>query len=166
MEFSSHGNDANVAGSKNVDTMSELSSVPNSDLRRFIDTEGSINYGAKDPFGRPTGINAVITPNTPRGTPPSGGKTPGFSRAQGHTRGHLLGAQLGGTGSDARNLVTQFPAANANAMSKIEDAVKWKLILVMLLNIRLLQFIGLKYLFLIERKILHLVPNLDIIRKI
>jgi DNA/RNA non-specific endonuclease len=95
----------------------------NKDLKGWIDTEGTVSYGAKDTFGRPTGIYSIITPNTPKGTPPSQGRTPGFSRAQGHTRGHLLGAQLGGSGSDPRNLVTMFPAPNANAMSKIEDAV-------------------------------------------
>ena len=94
------------------------------DLRKFINSNGIINYGKKDFIGRPTGVNSILTPNTSEGTSPSSGKTPGFSRAQRHTRGHLLGAQLGGSGSESRNLVTQFPSANANAMSKIEDMVR------------------------------------------
>lgn len=43
----------------------------------------------------------------------------------GHARGHLLGNQLGGTGKDARNLVTLYQnPVNTPVMRGFEDSVR------------------------------------------
>ena len=59
--------------------------------------------------------------------PPHGAiRPPGFGgQAAGHARGHLLGNQLGGSGTDARNLVTLFQnPANHPTMSAFEAQVR------------------------------------------
>ncbi|SHO58979.1 hypothetical protein VQ7734_04754 [Vibrio quintilis] len=96
-------------------------------LLEYLGTEGVISYGEVDPFRRPTGVTAILTPDTPKGTIPSSGKPPGFSKAEKHTRGHLLGKQLGGQGNDSRNIVTQYRHANENAMAPLEDEIKHEL---------------------------------------
>lgn len=85
-------------------------------------------YGELDALGRPTGINATITRDM-IGTGSSANsciKPPGFlGGGEGHARGHLLGKQLGGSGSDPRNLVTlhQNPV-NTPVMSSFERQVR------------------------------------------
>jgi len=61
------------------------------------------------------------------GSPAAPGiKPPGFGgSAVGHARGHLLGNQLGGSGTDARNLATMFQnPANSPVMRGYEDKVR------------------------------------------
>ncbi|MCF0115618.1 MAG: DNA/RNA non-specific endonuclease, partial [Erysipelotrichaceae bacterium] len=88
----------------------------------------NIDYGGLDDLGRPTGINAEITPDMiGAGSPASASiKPPGFGgQASGHARGHLLGNQLGGTGKDPRNLVTIYQnPVNHPVMSGIESKVR------------------------------------------
>ena len=85
----------------------------------------AINYGSLDELGRPTGVTAHLTPDmVGTGTPAARGiRPPGFGGGEaGHARGHLLGNQLGGSGTEPRNLVTlhQNPA-NSPAMRGFEN---------------------------------------------
>jgi hypothetical protein len=87
---------------------------------------GQIIYGALDDLGRPTGASATLTQDMlGTGTRASQSITPpGFQGgAAGQARGHLVGAQLGGSGSVPQNLVTilQNPA-NTPVMRGIENA--------------------------------------------
>ena len=91
---------------------------------------GGINYGSLDALGRPTGVSATITPEmigigtpaNPEIIPPGwSGNGTVFNEA----RGHLLGAQLGGSGDLPENLVTlqQLPA-NSPVMREFESSVR------------------------------------------
>ena len=92
--------------------------------------QGSIRYGELDELGRPTGVQATITRDmigtgtkaNPSIEPPGwSGDGTRFNEA----RGHLLGKQLGGSGDDARNLVTiQQRPANTPVMSGFEGQVR------------------------------------------
>ncbi len=89
---------------------------------------GSISYGALDDLGRPTGVTARLTPDMV-GTGSSASRSitpPSFGGgAVGDARGHLLGNQLGGSGADARNLVTMFQnPANSPVMRGFENQVR------------------------------------------
>ena len=89
---------------------------------------GGVNYGALDALGRPTGIQASLTADM-IGTGSSASRRiipPGFSGgAAGQARGHLLGNQLGGSGTLPENLVTllQTPT-NSPIMSGFEAQVR------------------------------------------
>jgi hypothetical protein len=71
---------------------------------------GQINYGALDSLGRPTGASAILTPDRlGTGTRASQSITPpGYVTDANFARGHLIGRQLGGSGSEPGNLVTIF----------------------------------------------------------
>ena len=88
---------------------------------------GRIQYGELDSLGRPTGARATITRSMlGTGTRASQAITPpGFQGGgAGQARGHLVGAQLGGSGSEPRNLVTllQIPV-NTPEMRRFENQV-------------------------------------------
>jgi len=89
---------------------------------------GGVAYGELDPLGRPTGARAVVTRDMlGTGTPASRSiRPPGFEgRAAGHARGHLIGKQLGGSGTDPRNLVTlQQNPANSPVMRGFESQIR------------------------------------------
>jgi RHS repeat-associated protein len=73
--------------------------------------KGYIEYGDLDELGRPTGVNAKINSEMigtgTRANPSI--KPPGFGGGgAGHSRGHLIARILGGSGDDARNLVTLY----------------------------------------------------------
>ena len=89
---------------------------------------GEVVYGPLDSLGRPTGIQAHLTPDmVGTGTPPLRSITPpGFmGGAAGQARGHLLGAQLGGSGAEERNLITIYQnPANSPAMRGFENQVR------------------------------------------
>ena len=70
-------------------------------------TPGTV-YGELDVLGRPTGAAARIDESMLRsGTDVGRGiRTPGLQPNQGLARGHLIAKLLGGSGTDARNLVT------------------------------------------------------------
>jgi hypothetical protein len=90
---------------------------------------GKIDYGSLDQLGRPTGVKATITKDMiGTGTPASSSiRPPDFDQlpVQNRARGHLLARQLGGSGSDPRNLVTmeQTPA-NSPVMRDFENQVR------------------------------------------
>jgi hypothetical protein len=89
---------------------------------------GQVNYGELDALGRPTGVTATITQDMiGTGTEASRSiRPPGFQGgAANQARGHLLGRQLGGSGTEPRNLVTieQRPA-NTPVMSTYEGRVR------------------------------------------
>jgi RHS repeat-associated protein len=91
---------------------------------------GSIDYGGFDKHNRPTGIRAVLTRallGRKLGTRVTGKfNPPGWVEgATNRGRGHLLGKQLGGSGSDPRNIVTivQEPVNNS-LMKRSENAVR------------------------------------------
>ena len=85
-------------------------------------------YGELDSSGRPTGIDATITEDMIKtGTPASQSIKPtGFGgQAAGHARGHLFVKQLGGSGTDPRNLVTLYQnPTNHPVMSSVEVRVR------------------------------------------
>jgi hypothetical protein len=89
---------------------------------------GEIDYGSIDPrTGQRSGIRAMITKEMiGTGTHADQDiRPPGFTKGEGHARGHLLGKQLGGSGDDERNLVTLFHIpANTPAMRDFETAVR------------------------------------------
>lgn len=72
---------------------------------------GRVTYGRLDNLGRPTGITAAVERDMlGNGTPAARSiRPPGFTRGMplgNDARGHLLGAQLGGSGRIPENLVT------------------------------------------------------------
>ena len=75
--------------------------------------KGWIHYGEYDELGRPTAANALIVPSM-IGTGTSAQqdiRPPGFISGldpNNHSRGHLIGRQLGGSGDEAKNLVTLY----------------------------------------------------------
>lgn len=85
-------------------------------------------YMPRDAYGRPTGISIFLTPSM-LGTGTRANtdiRPPGFAGGSfGQARGHLWARALGGSGDDARNLVTllQYPA-NSPHMSAFEGAVR------------------------------------------
>jgi len=90
-------------------------------------TTGRINYQAIDSLGRPTGASATITREM-LGTGTRASQSiipPGYVTDSDFARGHLIGRQLGGSGTDARNLVTIFQnPANTPVMSGFEGQVR------------------------------------------
>lgn len=92
--------------------------------------KGWITYGDYDKYGRPTQANALIKPdmiNT--GTSARQEiKPPGFISGldpHNHSRGHLIGRQMGGSGDDPKNLVTLYQnPVNTPFMTKYENMVR------------------------------------------
>ena len=92
--------------------------------------KGWIHYGELDNLGRPTAANALITPKM-IGTGSGASqdiRPPGFISGldpNNHSRGHLIGKQLGGTGEDLKNLVTLYQnPVNTPYMTKYENMVR------------------------------------------
>ena len=89
---------------------------------------GWIHYEPLDELGRATGAIAQITRDMlDKGSGASQSiKPPGFlGGSAGHSRGHLIGKQLGGSGTDRRNLVTLYQnPTNTGDMSKREAEIK------------------------------------------
>jgi DNA-entry nuclease len=92
--------------------------------------KGWIHYDALDSLGRATGADALLKPamvNT--GTSANKDiRPPGFISGldpYNHSRGHLIGRQLGGTGDDARNLTTLYQTpVNTPYMTKYENQIR------------------------------------------
>lgn len=89
---------------------------------------GWIRYGHLDYLGRATEANALITKSM-IGTGTSANqelRPKGFiSGQQGHSRGHLIGKQLGGSGETIKNLVTLYQnPVNTPYMTKYENEVR------------------------------------------
>jgi hypothetical protein len=87
-----------------------------------------IAYGQLDKLGRPTGVSETLTKDMiGTGSPArSSIRPPGFEgQVSGHARGHLLGNQLGGSGSEHRNLVTLFQnPVNSPVMRDYETMIR------------------------------------------
>lgn len=94
------------------------------------DKKGWIHYGDLDQLGRPTTAEALITPQMiGTGTGASQDiRPPGFISGKAphnHSRGHLIGRQLGGSGEDLKNLVTLYQnPVNTPYMTKYENMVR------------------------------------------
>ncbi|MGX6979772.1 DNA/RNA non-specific endonuclease [Vagococcus elongatus] len=92
--------------------------------------KGWIAYGPLDKDQRATGADALITKEMiGTGTKANSNiRPPGFISGlapHGHSRGHLIGKQFGGSGDDERNLVTlfQYPV-NSPYMTKYENRIR------------------------------------------
>ncbi|MGK0551569.1 DNA/RNA non-specific endonuclease [Enterococcus faecalis] len=90
--------------------------------------KGWIVYHPLDQYRRATGADALLKPNMVN-TGTSANKDirpPGFISGQAnHSRGHLIGRQLGGSGDDARNLTTLYQnPVNTPYMTKYENQVR------------------------------------------
>lgn len=92
--------------------------------------KGWITYGKLDRLNRPTAANALIKPYM-IGTGSSALqdiRPPGFISGldpNNHSRGHLIGKQLGGSGEDEKNLVTLYQnPVNTPYMTKYENMVR------------------------------------------
>ena len=93
-------------------------------------SKGWIDYHSLDSLGRATGADALLKPamvNT--GTSANKDiRPPGFISGldpTNHSRGHLIGRQLGGTGDDARNLTTLYQTpVNTPFMTKYENQIR------------------------------------------
>lgn len=94
------------------------------------DAKGWVSYGEFDELNRPTTAEALVKPAM-IGTG-SGAKQeirpPGFISGldpHNHSRGHLIGKQLGGSGEDPKNLVTLYQnPVNTPFMTKYENMVR------------------------------------------
>lgn len=92
--------------------------------------KGWIDYHSLDSLSRATGADALLKPamvNT--GTSANKDiRPPGFVSGlapTNHSRGHLIGRQLGGSGDDARNLTTLYQTpVNTPFMTKYENQVR------------------------------------------
>ena len=89
---------------------------------------GEIDYGSLDSLGRPTGVSATLDNSMLHtgSSAKSSIRPPGFAgQSSGHARGHLLAKQLGGSGTDERNLVTLFQnPVNTPIMRGFENQIK------------------------------------------
>lgn len=108
----------------------ESAEIPFSEDAPITDLSGYITYYPLDALNRPTGAEAVLTPEMV-GTGTSANskiRPPGFisgKEPHGHARGHLIGRQLGGSGDDPRNLVTLYQnPVNTPYMTKYENMVR------------------------------------------
>lgn len=110
-------------------------SIPQPDGKATFTTQelhrsrrGWIRYGRLDSQGRATAANALITKNMiGKGSSANPNIRPaGFiSGKAGHSRGHLIGRQLGGSGNTMRNLVTLYQnPVNTPYMTKYENEVR------------------------------------------
>lgn len=94
-------------------------------LDQPLEIGSAIRYGPLDELGRPTGIKATLRPGELVGGTGAEFTPTGFDGNQDHARGHLLANQLGGIGSDPRNIAKLYQSgANHPAMSSIEAIVR------------------------------------------
>src|SRR5690606_3071278 len=98
---------------------------PPSDRADAVLVHNCPNYGPLDSLGRPTGVQANLTKDSVGGTtsPPRSWSPPGYNPAL-HQKGHLLGAQLGGSNSLRTNFVSQFRRGNNPWQKAIEAEVR------------------------------------------
>jgi len=85
---------------------------------------GRVQYEPLGPGNRATGVRATLEPDM------TGGKTkprlnvPGYQRGGAWNKGHLLGAQIGGSNKDPRNFVAMHAYANSPIMRQIENDIR------------------------------------------
>ncbi len=97
------------------------------DINKFIDTFGlNPEYYPLDSLGRPTGGIAEVNSST-LGTGTDAGIDPPGWEGGGHPhhqqRGHLIANNHGGSGTDARNIVTITDGTNHPGMTKVENSI-------------------------------------------
>lgn len=108
----------------------ELGTSSFSDSELKNSSKGWITYHELDSLGRATGADALLKPNMVNtGTSANQNiRPPGFISGKepyDHSRGHLIGRQLGGTGDDGRNLTTLYQTpVNAPYMTKYENQIR------------------------------------------
>lgn len=108
----------------------ELGSATFSDSELKNSSKGWITYHELDSLGRATGADALLKPDMVNtGTSANQSiRPPGFISGKepyDHSRGHLIGRQLGGTGDDSRNLTTLYQTpVNAPYMTKYENQIR------------------------------------------
>ena len=92
--------------------------------------KGWITYGPLDPLERATSGEALLTPdmvNTGTKADPNL-RPPGFISGlepHGHSRGHLIGRQFGGSGTSLQNLVTIYQnPVNSPLMTNYENKIR------------------------------------------
>ncbi|MBP1048357.1 DNA/RNA non-specific endonuclease [Enterococcus sp. BWM-S5] len=108
----------------------ELGQASFSDSEMKNSSKGWITYHKLDSLGRATGADALLTPDMVNtGTSANQSiRPPGFISGKepyDHSRGHLIGRQLGGTGDDSRNLTTLYQTpVNAPYMTKYENQIR------------------------------------------
>jgi hypothetical protein len=90
------------------------------------ESAGRIVFGALDHLDRPSGVYAEITEDMIGNGSRATVDPPGFfGEAAGHARGHLLGKQLGGSGSEPLNIVTLYHIpTNTPVMRGFENQVR------------------------------------------
>lgn len=87
------------------------------------------NYGPLDQYDRATGMSVTMNWADREATKQETNTTdrpdvpPGYVSGD-HHKGHLLGAQFGGSNTDARNLVPLYPEVNTPNMRTIEGQVR------------------------------------------
>jgi hypothetical protein len=91
-------------------------------------TQYQPNYGDLDEHGRATGIsitfNNDVRMDTKHDTAPTSRQgVPPDNDANWHQKGHLLGAQFGGSNNDARNFVPLYNSVNSPTMRRVENQV-------------------------------------------
>lgn len=92
--------------------------------------EGWIDYHKLDSLERATGADALLKQSmVGTGTSANASiRPPGFISGKspyGHSRGHLIGKQFGGSGDDERNLVTLYQTpVNSPYMTKYENQIR------------------------------------------
>ena len=94
-------------------------------LDQPLELGSAIRYGPLDELGRPTGIKATLRRGELVGGSEAEFTPTGFEGEHDHARGHLLGKQLGGSGSDPRNIAILYQTgANNPAMRDLETIVR------------------------------------------
>ncbi|MDF3300084.1 RHS repeat-associated core domain-containing protein [Streptomyces tropicalis] len=85
---------------------------------------GRVHYGPLGPGNRATGIRATLEPDMMGGKTRPRVNVPGYQRGGAWNKGHLLGAQLGGSNRDPRNFVAMHAYANSPVMRQVENDVR------------------------------------------
>lgn len=108
----------------------ELGNASFTDSEMKNSNKGWITYHELDSLGRATGADALLKPDMVNtGTSANQSiRPPGFISGKepyDHSRGHLIGRQLGGTGDDSRNLTTLYQTpVNSPYMTKYENQIR------------------------------------------
>lgn len=124
-----HSNDGTVMGD-NPGIIELGKATFTKDELNFV-KKGWVNYEPLDKQGRATKAEAVINKemiNTGTKANPKV-RPPGFKSGlepYGHSRGHLIGRQFGGSGDDMKNLVTMYQEpVNSPLMTDYENMIRW-----------------------------------------
>ncbi|ANP52020.1 RHS repeat-associated protein [Streptomyces griseochromogenes] len=85
---------------------------------------GRVHYGPPGPGNRATGVRATLEPDMMGGKTRPRVNVPGYKKGGAWNKGHLLGAQLGGSNKDPRNFVAMHAYANSPVMRQVENDVR------------------------------------------